>query len=235
MTSTSGITSLLSALHFQWGFLCISTSLSLGLALHCFPLQICLNIFPSLHLSLSCCPLPSVWFPPPPHLVSVTVSAFFFCDSKTTAFPQQQTLMRQELRLKQWFPFAPGQNNSLSSTPTHTHTNPASHSLDTHTRKHTPTHTKIEKKLCTHSHRNDSDPHTHAPAPIIKIYVSLLIFQSLSSPSTWQSQLERDMAGRDLHPLMHPEPWRPPRGDWPTRMYTEPLGAKVGSHFGCIT
>lgn len=34
----------------------------------------------------------------------------------------------------------------------------------------------------SHAHK-----HFHGPVPIIKIYVNLLIFQSLSPPSTWQS------------------------------------------------
>lgn len=60
----------------------------------------------------------------------------------------------------------------------------------------------------THTHTDtDASSSTHittTPSPITEIYVSSLIFHSLSSPSTWQSQLERDMAGRDPEPLRWP-------------------------------
>lgn len=80
-------------------------------------------------------------------------------------------LGRRELCLKQWFPFASGQKCSLvfffffflsysSSSPPPRH----SHTPDTDTLS------------STHI--------TAAPAPTTKIYVSSLIFQSLSSPST---------------------------------------------------
>lgn len=84
---------------------------------------------------------------------------------ETAAFPQQQTLMRHLCGLNNGFRSAWRQNSSLASSPTCTNKPARSH-----------THT-----------------HTGGPVPIIKIYVSLLIFHSLSS------QLQHDTMGRDLH------------------------------------
>ena len=106
-------------------FLCPSLIDYFFLALACVHIFCCLALCLSPSCLCLCSSLPSSL-----HLLSLSSSLcfcfcqcntkFLFCDSETTAFPLQQTLRRQELWLKQWFPFAPGQNNSLSSSPTHT-------------------------------------------------------------------------------------------------------------------
>lgn len=111
-----------------------------------------------------------------PGLVPVYVPALRYCVCRREERGGEKRshnskhLGRRELCLKQWFPFASGQKCSLvffffflsysSSSPPPRH----SHTPDTDTLS------------STHI--------TAAPAPTTKIYVSSLIFQSLSSPST---------------------------------------------------
>lgn len=174
-------------------YLCLITSSFLETDLFrvqlCIHAVLCMQIPFFAFLSLSGCFPHHVWSfaatPTPPQplcrlipVVQAILALFLFmfvcCDTASEKEPQHfhhsKHLRRPELCLKQWFPFALEQNCSLFFS----------------TPRHTHTHT---------------DSFTlHSQVSIIKIYVSLLIFQSLSSPSTWQSQLERDMAGHDLHP-----------------------------------
>lgn len=70
---------------------------------------------------------------------------------------------------------------------------------------------RTEQLALLHPHRHKVKlRHTylqHSPVTTIKIYVALLIFPSHTSLSTWQSQLERDIVGHDLHPSDAPWPW----------------------------